>query len=141
MVVARMRMRETTPVTSPTVTVSPTRIGRSNSTIRPETKLAKISCRPKPKPKVTAAASHCTLGQPMPMAPPPNAKPDDRNRISHDGAQGVAHAVIQRQALQDGEFQQARQIRGGHDGHHATRQASSRLASDTLLLASVQSVT
>ena len=40
-VVARMRMRVTVPETSPTVTVSPMRMGLSNRIIRPETKLAK----------------------------------------------------------------------------------------------------
>jgi hypothetical protein len=41
------------------------RIGRSMSRITPETKFAKISCSPKARPKVSAAASHCTLSQPM----------------------------------------------------------------------------
>ena len=57
-VVARIRMRLTFPLTALTVTTSPTRIGRSASKIRPETKLAKISCRPKASPNVSAAASH-----------------------------------------------------------------------------------
>lgn len=38
----------TLPVRSRMVTVSPIRIGFSNRMIRPETKLAKISCKPKP---------------------------------------------------------------------------------------------
>ena len=67
-VVARMRIRETTPLTWPTVTVSPTRIGRSSRMIRPDTKFAKISWRPKPRPTVRAARSHCTEDQPTPIA-------------------------------------------------------------------------
>ena len=66
-VVARKRMRETVPVVSPIVITSPTRIGRSNSRMIPETKFAKISCRPKPSPTEAAATSHCTLFQPMPI--------------------------------------------------------------------------
>ena len=53
-VVARMRMRETTPLTSPTVTISPTRIGRSASKMTPLTKLATTSCNPKPSPTLRA---------------------------------------------------------------------------------------
>jgi len=41
--VARIRILETVPFTSPTVTMSPTRIGRSNKMMSPETKFAKIS--------------------------------------------------------------------------------------------------
>ncbi len=40
----------TLPVRSRMVTVSPMRIGFSNRIIRPEIKLAKISCRPNPRP-------------------------------------------------------------------------------------------
>ena len=68
MVVARIWMRETTPVTSPIVTTSPMRMGRSNNRIRPETKLAKISWSPNPRPTLTAAISHWTLDQPIPRA-------------------------------------------------------------------------
>ncbi len=57
-VVARACTRVTTPVRSPTVTVSPMRIGRSNNMIKPETKFAKISCRPNPRPTPMAATSH-----------------------------------------------------------------------------------
>ena len=42
-VVARVRIRVTVPVMSLIVTVSPTRMGRSNSRMMPETKFAKIS--------------------------------------------------------------------------------------------------
>ena len=66
--VARIRIFETVPETPPTVTVSPTRIGRSNSRIRPETKFAKISWSPKPSPRPTAATSHCTFDHPIPIA-------------------------------------------------------------------------
>lgn len=48
MVVARVLIPVTLPVRSRMVTVSPIRIGFSNRMIRPETKLAKISCKPKP---------------------------------------------------------------------------------------------
>ena len=47
----------TLPENVPMVTVSPIRTGRSNRMIRPETKLPKISCRPKPRPTDNAAAS------------------------------------------------------------------------------------
>ena len=68
-VVARVVMFDPVPVTSPTVTTSPTRTGRSNSRINPETKLAKISCRPKPRPTVNAAAIHCRFDQRTPSSP------------------------------------------------------------------------
>ncbi len=58
MVVARMRIFDTTPETSPTVTISPTRMGRSKRMMRPLMKLATISCRPKPIPTLNAATSH-----------------------------------------------------------------------------------
>ena len=51
------------------VTMSPTRTGRSKRMIRPETKLAKISCKPKPNPKLMAATSHWTFDQPTPNTP------------------------------------------------------------------------
>src|SRR5690554_2604403 len=48
------------------VMVSPIRTGRSNRMINPDTKLAKISCRPKPSPTPTAATSHCNWLQATP---------------------------------------------------------------------------
>ena len=66
MVVARIRIRLTFPVISPIETMSPMRTGRSNSRISPETKLAKISCSPKPSPTVMAATSQFNCAQPMP---------------------------------------------------------------------------
>ena len=52
--VARIRILRTNPSTSPTVTKSPVRIGRSNNKIMPETKLFAISCMPKPMPRARA---------------------------------------------------------------------------------------
>ncbi|MOA45104.1 hypothetical protein D3C78_1674700 [compost metagenome] len=69
MVVARMRILLTEPEKVPIVMVSPIRIGRSNRMIRPETKLAKISCSPKPNPTVKPAANHCNLSQETPSEP------------------------------------------------------------------------
>ena len=57
-VVPRMRIFETIPVVSPTVIVSPIRMGRSKRIIKPETKFAKISCSPNPSPTVIAAINH-----------------------------------------------------------------------------------
>jgi len=59
-VVARIRIWETAPVVSPTVTISPTRIGYSNKSMSPLMKLATISWSPKPIPTPRAATSHCT---------------------------------------------------------------------------------
>ncbi|MNC74612.1 hypothetical protein D3C75_1259960 [compost metagenome] len=64
-----MRILLTEPEKLPIVMVSPIRIGRSNRIIRPETKLAKISCKPKPSPTVKPAASHCSLSQDTPSDP------------------------------------------------------------------------
>ena len=64
-VVARISIRVTRPWTPATVTMSPTRTGRSSSTIKPATKLAKISWSPKPRPTEMAAAIHCSLLQPI----------------------------------------------------------------------------
>ena len=58
MVVALISILLTLPLMSPTVMRSPILMGRSNSKMRPATKLAKISCSPKPIPSVMAAASH-----------------------------------------------------------------------------------
>ena len=65
-VVARVRMRVTVPVCWLMVITSPTRNGRSTNRISPETKFAKISCRPKPRPTVSAAAIHCSWLQRSP---------------------------------------------------------------------------
>jgi hypothetical protein len=67
MVVARIRTRDTVPVASPTVTMSPTRIGRSRSRMIPETKFATISCSPKPSPTPRAAISHWSLDHSIPI--------------------------------------------------------------------------
>ena len=48
------------------VMMSPILTGLSNRMIRPDIKLANISCRPKPRPTDNAATSHCTLSHPMP---------------------------------------------------------------------------
>ncbi|MCY1413622.1 hypothetical protein D9M71_290550 [compost metagenome] len=75
MCVARMWMRLTVPVTVPMVTRSPMRTGRSNSRIRPEMKLAKIACMPKPIPTESAATSHCSLSQLTPRVDSALTKP------------------------------------------------------------------
>ena len=66
--VARMRMRETVPLVSPAVTVSPTLKCLSNNTINPQIKLATISCSPNPRPTPNAAMSHCSSAHGSPMA-------------------------------------------------------------------------
>ena len=65
-VVARILILLTVPLKLPMVTKSPTRIGRSNNMIKPETKFATISCKPKPRPTPSAAMIHCNLDQSMP---------------------------------------------------------------------------
>ena len=55
--VERTEMRFTMPSESPITTWSPTRIGRSQSRSRPETKLLTIDCRPKPIPTESAPAT------------------------------------------------------------------------------------
>ena len=56
------------------VTVSPIRIGFSNKIIKPDTKLAKISCKPNPKPTVNAATSHWVFAQSTPKKLKPTTK-------------------------------------------------------------------
>ena len=75
MVMARILMRLTVPTVLPMVTRSPTRTGRSNRMIRPEMKLATISCRPKPRPTPSAATIHCSLDQSAPMPLKATSKP------------------------------------------------------------------
>ena len=103
-VVARMRIRETTPVTSPTVTTSPTRIGRSKRMIRPETKLAKISCRPKPRPTLIAATSHWTLSQLSADRVADGHQADDGDHVARDGADRVADAGVEAAAAAGRSF-------------------------------------
>lgn len=67
-VVARMRILVTVPSLSPIVTMSPTRIGRSNRMMMPLMKLATISCRPNPMPTPRAATSHWSWSQCRPSA-------------------------------------------------------------------------
>ncbi|MNF85647.1 hypothetical protein D3C84_680520 [compost metagenome] len=74
-VVARVLILVTVPVRSRMVTVSPSRIGFSNRMMRPETKFAKISCRPKPRPTESAATSHWVLDQSMPSMEKPVRAP------------------------------------------------------------------
>ncbi|MNI64971.1 hypothetical protein D3C73_1204480 [compost metagenome] len=57
------------------VTVSPIRIGFSNRMIRPDIKLAKISCKPKPKPTPRAATSHCSFDHSIPIIEKPTRPP------------------------------------------------------------------
>ncbi|CNU06409.1 Uncharacterised protein [Salmonella enterica subsp. enterica serovar Bovismorbificans] len=80
MVVARVLILVTLPVRSRMVTVSPIRIGFSNKIIRPEIKLAKISCRPKPSPTPSAATSHCSFDHSMPIIEKPTSPPISINR-------------------------------------------------------------
>ena len=80
MVVARVLMRVTLPVRSRMVTVSPMRIGFSNRIIRPEIKLAKISCRPNPRPTPSAATSHCSFDHSMPIIEKPTSPPTSISR-------------------------------------------------------------
>jgi hypothetical protein len=85
MVVARIWIRVTTPSVSPTVTMSPTRTGRSKSMIRPLMKLATISCNPKPMPTPRAATSHWNWDQRTPRvlrtSPTPTATIAYRHRV------------------------------------------------------------
>ncbi len=67
--VERIRKDFTFPETSPIVTISPTRKGLSESKIKPETKLATISCKPNPNPTPNAAISHWTLLHVILMVP------------------------------------------------------------------------
>ena len=55
--VERTEIRRTMPSESPITTWSPTRIGRSHSSSKPETKLLTIDCRPKPMPTESAPAT------------------------------------------------------------------------------------
>ena len=68
MVVARMRILLTVPDRLFRVTMSPTRSWRSNKMMIPETKLPKISCKPKPKPTDKAATNHCKFSHLIPTA-------------------------------------------------------------------------
>ncbi|MNP53402.1 hypothetical protein D3C76_1478760 [compost metagenome] len=48
--------------------------------IRPEMKLAKISCKPKPRPTPRAATSHCSLDHSIPIIEKPTSPPNNRIR-------------------------------------------------------------
>ena len=95
------------------VTTSPTRTGRSKRMIRPEMKLAKISCKPKPNPKLMAATSHWTFDQPMPNDAATEQQADDGDHVAADRGHGVAGAGVEGQVLQHGHFQQAGDVLGG----------------------------
>ena len=64
--VERTLMRRTVPSSAPTTIQSPTRIGRSASRIRPETKLLTIDWRPKPIPTERAPATIAILARSSP---------------------------------------------------------------------------
>uniref|UniRef100_A0A1A9UKC0 Uncharacterized protein n=1 Tax=Glossina austeni TaxID=7395 RepID=A0A1A9UKC0_GLOAU len=78
-VVARVLILVILPVKLRIVTVSPIRIGFSNKMINPDTKLAKISCNPNPKPTPNAAANHCNLDHSMPTIENPINPPSSIN--------------------------------------------------------------
>ena len=73
---ARMPMRLTLPLCPAMSTESPTLMGRSNSTMRPETKLLTMLCKPKPTPTPSALAkmvnrSRLTPVEAMAISRPP----------------------------------------------------------------------
>ncbi|MNL55635.1 hypothetical protein D3C87_1790640 [compost metagenome] len=70
----------TVPVRLRIVTVSPMRIGFSNRMIRPETKLAKISCIPKPNPTLSAVTTHCSFDHSIPIQEKLRMAPNNNNR-------------------------------------------------------------
>ena len=67
--VARTLMRRTWPSSPLTTIWSPTRIGRSASRIRPDTKFETIDCRPKPMPTESAPATSAIFCGSMPSLP------------------------------------------------------------------------
>ena len=69
MVVDLIRILLTVPDNPDRVIISPTRICLSKRIIKPDTKLAKISCKPKPKPTDKAATNHCRFSHLIPSAP------------------------------------------------------------------------
>ena len=116
MVVARICMRETLPVWPPTVTKSPMRIGRSKRMINPETKLAKISCKPKPSPTVIAAANHWTLCQVMPSMRQATIAPAMVTVYRLMITIACRAPLSIGKTAQDGDFQQSRQGLRRHHG-------------------------
>ena len=74
-VVARMLIRSTLPVMSETVTMSPTRIGRSSSRMMPQTKFETISCRPNPSPTPRAARTTPIFSGPRWIDDSPASRP------------------------------------------------------------------
>ena len=72
---ARMPMRLTLPLWPAMSTESPTRIGRSNSTIRPDTKLLTMLCKPKPTPTPTALAKMVKRSRLMPVEAMASSRP------------------------------------------------------------------
>ena len=66
-VVARMRMHDTVPLVSPAVPYHPSLKGLSNNTIKPQMKLATISCNPRPRPTPNTVISHCSFDHRWPM--------------------------------------------------------------------------
>lgn len=78
--------------------------------IRPETKLPKISCRPKPKPTDSAAASHCSLSRGDAQRPEYRHRPDSDNRIVENGGDGVGGPLTHVEPRQHQHLQQTRQV-------------------------------
>ena len=78
MTLERMPMSRTSPDVSPTVIVSPTWNGRSNSRISPDTKFVTTLCRPRPAPTPIAPASTVTLFRSIPEAPTASRNPVNR---------------------------------------------------------------
>ncbi|SVK47086.1 Uncharacterised protein [Acinetobacter baumannii] len=80
MVVARVLILVTVPVRLRIVTVSPMRIGFSNRMIKPEMKLEKISCMPKPNPRLSAVTTHCSFDHSMPIQAKLSTAPNSSSR-------------------------------------------------------------
>ena len=109
-VLERMPMRRTSPCTSPIWTASPTRTGRSKSTIRPETKLLTTFCRPKPTPMPNAPPRIVTRSRLMPSIENGQHEADEDDGVAEQARQGVRQARAQTGPRKDLFLE--------HDPHH-----------------------
>ena len=128
MVVARMLIRSTRPVIPPTVTRSPTRIGRSSRRMIPLTKLETISWSPKPSPTPSAASTTPIFSRPRWIAERPARIADGQHQVAAERDHGEADARVVRHPGEHRHGEERAQVPPGAGGHEQDHQHHRRVA-------------
>ncbi len=99
-------MNSTLPVIPETVTISPTRIGRSRRRMIPQTKFETISCKPKPRPTPRAASTTPDLFEAQVDRGEAGEQADAEHEVAAEGHNRKADARIVTHPREDDECEQ-----------------------------------